>query len=765
MISQAASFLAGVVAVLLCPQQLPAGTTPLLAAIAVAALCRRAWQPATFLGTGALLAHLAVGQHFAGLQQTEQRLLAEVQILGIPRLTAAGLLFDAELNFPRQPSRVAQRGRVTWRDPGNAIPRAGDRWHLALRLQAPRARSNPDAVDLERNSLRDHIQVVGRVLDSPLNRRLAASPAALDAVRQRIADRIMASVPDPASAALLAALAVGATGDVSRESWRVFNATGITHLVAISGLHVTLFAMLAMAGARRLWIPLARLGLQVRRDPFAALAGMLLATGYALLAGFSVPTQRTLLMLGVWLLWRCTGRSASGTGAVTVAAILVLLWDPFSVLAAGFWLSFVAVCAIIWIAGGRPLQPGKLRAALLVQFAVTMALLPVTFAIFGSLSLAGLLVNIVAIPLFSLLLVPAVLGATAALLCLPAAAGGALATLLLGIAGKVAMYLLPALSAVANLDFALWWVSPPAVWYALALPAVALALLPWASTLRLSAALCLLPLSGVRDPLAPGALQLTVFDVGQATAVLVGTRNHSLLYGTGDSYGSRGGPMEQIILPHLRARRIRRLDALLLDRVDRDTAEGLLAIDAQRSPAMRPMAARAAGRDLPPQLASCEAGQGWIWDGVRFEVLYPSSESGPPLPATSCVLRISGAGGSLLLTGNADAAVEQQLLARGLGHSDVLLVPRHGSAQASTQAFLQAVAPRYALASLGAGSLNTDSLEVVKARYAAVGAGWYDTASNGALQMRLQAGSPAGVTGQRTRGLGVWRRTAADPLR
>ncbi|MEP7314799.1 MAG: ComEC/Rec2 family competence protein, partial [Pseudomonadota bacterium] len=386
---QAALFLAGVIAVLLCPWQLPGAMLLPLAVAVACAFCRRALLPVAFLGAGALLAQFAVQAHFAGLQRTEQRLLAEVRILGIPRLTATGMQFDGEVRALRQPLLPVKRARLIWRSPGTTLPRAGDRWQFALRLLPPGAHSNPDAVDLARNALRDHVQATGTVLDSPLNRRMAGAAHSLDAIRERIAERIMSTVSDPASAALLAALGVGATGDVSRESWRVFNATGITHLVAISGLHVTLFAMLAMAGTRRLWAVLARLGLHCRREPFAAWAGMLLATGYALLAGFSVPTQRTLLMLGVWLLWRCAGRAASGTATVAVAAIVVLLWDPFSVLAAGFWLSFVAVCAIIWIAGGRPQQPGKVQAALLVQFAVTIALLPVTFAIFGSLSLAG----------------------------------------------------------------------------------------------------------------------------------------------------------------------------------------------------------------------------------------------------------------------------------------------------------------------------------------------------------------------------------------
>ena len=264
---------------------------------------------------------------------------------------------------------------------------------------------------------------------------------------------------DPAAAALLAALAVGVTADVSRQQWRVFSATGITHLVAISGMHVTFLAMLCMTMARRLWAVLPHLAVRVRREVFAGAVGIVMATAYALLSGFSVPAQRTLVMLVAFLCAREAARACGVLWSVAVALLAVLLYDPLAVLSAGFWLSFLAVASIILLAGTRLHSGGTLRSAASVQVIVSVVLLPVTLMLFGTFSTSGVLVNALAIPVFTFLLVPPVLLATVGYL-IPADSTQWIADRLVDVAAVVAGNGYPLLVVVADRRISLLHATP-----------------------------------------------------------------------------------------------------------------------------------------------------------------------------------------------------------------------------------------------------------------------------------------------------------------
>lgn len=754
MLWQAGVFVAGNICCLLWPGAMPSGAGVLLLISAAILLWPARSRVLAFWLAGAGLAQLGLEAHRAGLQVEEERLVVEAEIIGLAQVDAAAARFDARLRVPREPGRPAQLARVAWPGPAGRVVRAGERWQLLLRLRPPRGGCNPGAVDTERNALRDHVQVFGTVVASPLNQRLAVAPPSLLSVRERVARRIVAQVRDPASGALLAALAVGATGDVSREQWRIFNATGITHLVAISGMHVTLFAVVAMAGVRRCWRMAARRGLRWRREPVAVLAGLLLATVYSLLAGFSVPTQRTLLMLASFMLLRNVARVARPSTSLGLAAVLVIVLDPFCTLSAGFWLSFLAVGAIIGLAGGRLLRETGLRAAVTVQGAVFVTLLPVMLAIFGSVSLAGLVVNLVAVPVFSFALVPLALGATAFCLLLPAPWEQPLVDLLLRLGEGVASTLAPWLSAAADQPQALWFAAPAPVWYLLAAVGVACVLPPWSWWLRAAGVCVMLPLLGAGEGPAAGQLRMTVLDVGAATAVLVETRQHALLYGLGEAFRGGGGTTERVVVPAVMARGLRRMDALVLPRLDRDAGEGVTALLA-RLPVARLFAAvdvagdaaGAGGDSLPPDFAPCSAGN-WEWEGWGFELLQ--------VPGAGCVLRVAGEGGSLLLGERLDAGAEGWLLARGQGHADVLLAPRHMSPAASSSAFLDALRPRLVVASSRAAARDGAGYQEVAARYAQVQAPLLDTAVAGAVTVRLARGEDLAWNVCRDGRVGVW---------
>lgn len=544
----------------------------------------------------------------APLPETADRLLIEARVQSVPALASQGWQFDALVHFPRQPQWPARRLRVRL-PAGAAAPQVGETWQYAARLEAPADWRGRRAL------LRDHYSGQARVTDGPLTQRVASSSGGLEGLRARLARRISDRVTDPSAAALLAALAVGATGEVTPRQWQVFNATGITHLVAISGMHVTFFAMLSMAAARRLWTALAGRFPLPRREAFAAAVGVTLALLYALLSGFSVPAQRTVLMLAAFLCAQQCARHTRPAWSIAVALAAVLLYDPFALLGAGFWLSFLAVGCIVLVEGARLVSAAPLAGAVRLQWLVTVTLLPATVAIFGSFAAIGLLANALAIPVFTLLLVPPVLLATACYL-LPITPLGWCGDWLVQIAGFAAAWLWPFLTWCAGLPGALWWAQVPWSWFLLAAPAALVAVLPVAPLARVLALALLASAFLLRAPRPPsGELWLDVRGEGRSQVVLLRTRSHMLLWGTGETFGSAGRSFERGAMPWLRAAGYRRLDLWFPGSLSRDVqaamglASTLLPVAAVHLPP---------ARGVPPEMHSCDAMR-WQWDGLAFE--------------------------------------------------------------------------------------------------------------------------------------------------
>jgi competence protein ComEC len=572
----------------------------------------------------------------APLPAAGERLQVQARVLSVPALAQAGWRFDARVSFPRHPEWRARRLRV-FLPPASPAPSTGELWQYAARLEAPR-----DARE-RRGALRDHLSGTARVSDGPLTRRLEAAGPGLDVLRERLARRIADRVADPSAAALLAALAVGVTGEVSVRQWQVFNATGITHLVAISGMHVTFFALFSMAAARRLWGRVGMPGLP-RRELFAAAIGIALALLYALLAGFSVPARRTVVMLAAFLVAReCARRTRTGW-SLAVALFVVLLLDPWAVLGAGFWLSFLAVAALVLLAGARFAQGAPLAAAARLQWQVSIALLPATVAIFGSFSAVGLAANALAIPVFTVLLVPPVLLATACYL-LPVALAAWCGDGLVDLAGAVAALLWPALAWCADLPAALWRTQAPWSWYLLAMPFTLVVLLPWPLRLRLPALLLLCSPFLLREPRPrPGELWIDVQGRGATGVTLLRTHRHLLLWGTGETWGSDGRRFERQVAPRLRAAGYRYIDLWLPGRLGPDAQAALrVAAGEFQIRALRLPPARA----VPPEALACASEQ-WSWDGIAFDLQVTPEGRG-------CVL-VARREGHAFVLGGADAA-------------------------------------------------------------------------------------------------------------
>jgi len=469
----------------------------------------------------------------------ETRVLVEGVIRGVPARDGAELHFDIDAVIvdggPRD--KQVRHARVSWRDAATS-PRAGERWRLLLRLTPTADAYNFSGPDTARLAFRDGVHFAGRVLPSALDSRLRLANTSVDTLRARVAARIGEAVADPDSAALLTALAVGLTDRLSTDQWRVFNATGTTHLVAISGLHVTMFALVAFMAARTAWrwLPFAR---RVDRETFALLLGLGAAGAYALLSGFSVPAQRTWLMLALFALARLAARHVGAGRLWSLALVAVLCLDPRAPLAAGFWLSFVAVGVILMTASASaaPVSFATLASAVRLQCAIMLALAPLTFAVFGGLSIAGLAVNLVAIPLVSFVLVPLVLAGALAVFVAPASSA-----VFFNIAAGLYDGFWPALTWAADRAFSLWRALPALWWFPFAMLAALVLLRRWPPGLRATAACAVLPLvfTPTRLP-EPAAARISVLDVGRGAAVLVATHSHVLLFDTGDSWMPSAG--------------------------------------------------------------------------------------------------------------------------------------------------------------------------------------------------------------------------------
>ena len=596
---------------------------------------------------------------------------------------------------------IALRGdlRISWYGRVPLDLEACSRWQLRLRLKRPRGLVNPGGFDAERQALERGVVATGYVREDAGNARVGAAGGCIDGVRARIARGIDARIDDARLAALLRALAIGDTRGLGDHEWEVARATGVSHLLSISGFHVGVAAAFAALLVRLAWRAFPRIGLRLPLPLAQAPAAFATATAYGLLAGASLPTLRTVLMIAIVALARCSRHACGGAQTLALALLAIVLADPLATLSPGFWLSFGGVAFLMLCM--RPAPRRGLRAAVrelgLAQLVMSLALLPLTIGFFGQASVAGALANLVAVPLVSFVVVPLCLLAVLALLAVPPLAASLLhaAALFLHLLWRLLEW--TASWPGAQLQFP----SPP--WWALALSVAGATwvLLPRAVPARAAALALMLPLlCADRPTLQPGAFELHLFDVGQGLSVLVRTRAHALLYDAGARYPSGFDLGRAAVLPSLHALGLRRLDLLVVSHGDNDHVGGAAAV-ASAFPRARRLAGEPGrgGFEADP----CAQGQHWTWDGVEFEVLAPGAGpdgAGVAENDRSCVLLVSGRAGRLLLTGDIGRRVEPVVAARvPSGPPVVLVVPHHGSRSSSSAGFVRALSPVAALVS------------------------------------------------------------------
>ncbi|WP_233440389.1 DNA internalization-related competence protein ComEC/Rec2 [Modicisalibacter coralii] len=639
------------------------------------------------------------------------------------------------LASPRPACDGLARVRVSWYD---APPLAvDDVWRLTLRLRPPVGFANPDAFDYGAWLWREGIGATGYVRDAPAPERLVAGGAGL---RQQALGFLDGHVADPLGRRWLAALTLGASQRLDDADWELLNATGTTHIMVISGLHVGLIATLVLWLARaaaRLLTP-GRWRMAVWPWWCAGAA----AIGYAGLAGLQPPAMRAMIMTLVGL-WVASGRHAPGPWqGWWLALALVVLADPLALWRPGLWLSFVAVglLILIWQGRDRPRGPrGWLVALLRTQALLAPLMAAAVLVAFDRLAPAAPLVNLIAVPLVGSLLVPA--GLTGwALAWWPSLAA------LCWQGFSAAAHLVH-----AGLERVMQWVPlwhPPG-WEAwpVALALVALTAL-WAlpgvaRTLRWIGSLSLLMMVSTLAPsgIAPGVLRVRVHDVGQGQLLELRTAHHRLLYDTGPRFGSGFMPLTTLWPAG------QRFDAVIVSHSDRDHAGGIPALEQDHrvarwyAPGVTPL-----GVEVQP----CRAGRHWRWDGVDFRFLWPRGDpAGFDDNDRSCVLLAQTAGQRLLVSGDASATVEAQLADALPGPVNVLVAGHHGSLSSSSPPWVTATRPHHVVFSAGRDNPHHHPRDAVVRRYRQAGSCLWNTALDGAVTFWLGGSHDPEVSAQR----------------
>ncbi|QSX32397.1 DNA internalization-related competence protein ComEC/Rec2 [Shewanella avicenniae] len=665
------------------------------------------------------------------------------EIISLVSVNGDWISFDVQQLANGDSDAPLRRWRLGWdltKQASQLLPQVGEIWQFELKPKAFSSVLNQGGFNQQRQLLSQHIEARANVIS-------AQKVAEIAGLRAGLLASVKAQLQGVAHRDILLALTMGERSEISAARWQQLRNSGTAHLVAISGLHlsvVSLYLLLMMKWAlNRFWPVESR-----RNFILANLSAIAIAAAYAWLAGWGIPVQRALLMLVVVVVSQLTMRASSSWERLLWALALVLLFDPLAPLSNGFWLSFFALALILseWrspaaneINNGIWPQVKQWGLSLWrIQWRLCLGMSLLQLLLFGGLTLHSFWINLLLVPWFSLLVIPLVM------LCF-----------CLGMLGSALGF--------TELSTALWQLTSnslvPAEWLWQLADHLVAAWWPLSAELAMALMLALIAVTGgwrllrpqqcywlvipcvplglqlllMAEWVRPAGWQLHVLDVGQGLAVVVQQGQHGLLYDTGASFDDFSYA-ERVIVPFLQHRGIAKLDYLVVSHGDNDHAGGATYIMQQYPEAqvITDLSQLKASDNCRPHRQQ--------WRDLNLGFL------GPLTPSTgnngSCVLRIYDAAFSVLLPGDIELPAEIGLTKREAElNSDLLLAPHHGSNTSSTDDLLSAVAPRWAIFAAGYQNRWGFPKAEVQQRYQAHGVETFVTGEQGQLSIEIANGA------------------------
>jgi competence protein ComEC len=625
--------------------------------------------------------------------------------------------------------------RLSWQD-ANLKLRVGDQWHLVVRLKKIHSTSNPGGADYEAYAAEEGIRATGYVINHPQNQLISSNwyHYPLDRIRQFLFEKINENLPISNTSPWISALALGERQNISNENWEVLRNTGTNHLMAIAGLHIGLMAGFAYSFVFFFWRRIPSLMIKIPAQDAGAIASLFMALTYSALAGFSLPTQRACVMLIVFLVASLFRRHLLSWQAWSLALISVLLTNPLSVLNTSFWLSFVSVALIIYGVSGRLAATGWWWKWGRIQWVLALGLIPLSIAFFQQYSLVSFISNSIAIPWVGFLVMPLTL-----LGCVLLVFSTKIGIFILKTADQLLSILWKLLITLSHLPWGVWYHAPPNVGIVLlACVGITILLLPAGFPGRYLGLIWLLPLFIIKVP-APlfSEIWFTLLDVGQGLSAIIQTQKHILVFDTGVKWNDQFDMGDSVVLPFLRAQNIKNIDMLVISHEDNDHIGGSATI-------LKQLPVLAIKTSVPDRfqymnVSYCLRGEHWLWDGVKFEFIYPLPDKLHLDNNSSCVLRITNGYKTILLTGDIEKLAENDLVkwdGKNLA-ADILVAPHHGSKTSAMNEFIDDVNPSIVLFPVGYRNRYHFPHPSVLRKYQQRYIGYFDTATDGAIQYRI----------------------------
>jgi len=643
--------------------------------------------------------------------------------------------------------------KLRWWDP-RAVVGVGEQWRFVVKLKRPHGYANPGSMDLEKYFFEHQLVAEGSIVSKRLFEKLSDNPwdYPFGRIRAWIRNQVKHALEGRPFMGVMMALSMGDQSGISPEQWQVFRQTGTGHLVAISGLHISLIASFVYFLTKKMYyfLPPNRFAGSIKSVGYCM--GWLLACLYAALSGFSIPSRRAIFMMSAFMLSIILRKVQRASRGYWIALGLVLVCDPLSTLSAGFWLSFTAVGIILYSMQNRLATKGWWLQSGRIHFILFLGLTPITLALFNSASLVSPFANFIAIPYFSFWVVPCCVGGTLSLFF-----SKTVARLLFSMGDYGLQGLWHLLETLANMPYASWHYSNQnTALIGIAMAGLLCFLLPKGLAGRYVGLIALLPLLLSPVPsIKEGRAGITVLDVGQGLATVVETKNHVLVFDTGPQLSKHFDTGEQVVLPFLATRQKKAIDRLIISHADNDHKGGADSI----IKAMPVHHIISSDQPLADRVVDpCVAGQRWQWDGVLFEILHPTMDYTGKKNDRSCVLKVQAGTQSVLMTGDIEVKSEKDLIQRvpqALA-STVLIVPHHGSKTSSSKAFIAAVHPHYAIITVGYANRYGHPKPAILQRYREASIPVFDSLHHGAISFTLNSESPLKIQSYRLDHKNFW---------